>query len=75
MAQIDTQVGEEKAVESPQVHAQAGPLGQCLLCQAGRLSMLTEQIAKGGRRAGEHSRASLSQGFQRADDPPACTPA
>jgi hypothetical protein len=57
------------------MHTQASPFGQCLLRQAGRLSMLTEQFAKGGRRAGEHSRASLSQGVQRAGDPPASTPA
>jgi hypothetical protein len=27
------------------MHTQASPFGQCLLGQAGRLSMLTEQVA------------------------------
>ena len=54
------------------MHAQASPFGQCLLCQAGRLSMLTEQFAKGGRRAGEHGRASLSRA-SRVLVQPACS--
>jgi len=57
------------------MHAQASPLGQRLLCQAGRLSMLTRQIAKGGRSGCGHSRASLSQGFLCGGDPPAIMPA
>jgi hypothetical protein len=45
------------------MYAQAGSLGESLLRQSCRLSVVTEQIAKGGRGTAEHPRDRTIRGF------------